>query len=183
MFRMGLRESAGAGAVSKSIPSVIGNDIVSCTDILAGPGRPCLLSPVNGRHLEWCLADLGGYFDTYRSTWAPHRQSHTGKVGRYLVIWGRLNRVRLVNGYQSRAPQSELGRRTPAPAGSSRVVQSRALQSVTVRARPRFETRLSPPSFCWISCRCKTLTSVSLRPCCPHKTIVVRHVSHRSIAS
>lgn len=28
------------------------HDIVSCTDSLAGPGRPCLLSPVNGRHLE-----------------------------------------------------------------------------------------------------------------------------------
>lgn len=44
---------------------------------------------------------------------------------------------------------------TPAPAGSSRVVPSRAWQSITVRTRPRFETRLSPPSFCWFPATAK----------------------------
>lgn len=37
------------------------HDIVSCTDSLAGPGRPCLLSPVNGRHLEYLTQKVLGY--------------------------------------------------------------------------------------------------------------------------
>lgn len=89
--------------LSKSIPSVISSDdIVSCTDSLAGPGRPCLLSPVNGRHLDdvGCTVVPTSYLTQKVGTWVlpavlyldtsqtrPHREGGTvlSNLGKLLL--------------------------------------------------------------------------------------------------
>lgn len=174
----------------ESIPSVISNDIVSRTDSLAGPGRPCLLSPVNGRHLQWRLPYLAGTWIPggvlgYLAVEAAHREG-----GTILSNLGKLSPRSIGQWLSEREPRSRsLGACIPAPSRQPEKESSKVElgKSPTVRTRPRFETRLSPPQSCGIlSARAarNTVEHCIPRLCWPPRsTMYVIHVHSRRTAS
>lgn len=122
-----------------------------------------------------CLPDLVGTWILTAVLSHLTGDSRTGKVGRYLVIWGSFSWVQLVNGYQSRAPQSELGYRTPAPASSSKVVQSRpGSQSLCELGRDS-KPGSSPPFSCWSPAHSNTTLTSIYPSVLPPPTFEVHH--------
>lgn len=142
------------------------HDIVSCTDSLAGPGRPCLLSPVNGRHLESSTVVVPTlprrYLGTYYGTVLRYLtdKAAQGRWDGHLVIWGSFCWLRLVNGYQRKSPAVGAWDTEPLPQpAATEVVQT---QSLCELGRDSKRGSHHPTISGIQPTDCKTLTSIYL---------------------
>lgn len=132
--------------------------IVSRTDSLAGPGRPCLLSPVNGRHLQQRLPYLAGTsIPGVVLGYLTGEEAHRGG-GTILSNLGKLSPRSIGQWLSEREPRSRsLGTCIPAPSRQpkERIVQSRAGQTTYCANSAEIRNQALTTTILWY-------------PSCPH---------------